>query len=257
MGAAPARPAATEAPTIAPTATIHVISSDELYREDTRAIGETSSSLASFPAGAILPPAHTGESELAVSVLLAAGASIHGELYAPSGPRRAGLLLLGQGSEAWGAFPLRLSEAGFVALVLRANAKTQARQVETMLLSLIALPSVDAGKIAVIGAGAAAELALLGCAANSLCDALALLSPPAQAAMLNVLPSFIERPLWLAAGQDDSAALQQVKALAEAAPGETRFAQVRHGQGASMLSQPELADELVSWLELRLNSQAD
>ena len=257
MGATPATLPATQAPRFTPTATVYIASSDELYRGDTRAIGETNSSLASFPAGAILPPAYSGESERAVSVLLAAGESIRGELYATAGPRRAGLLLLGRGNEAWGAFPLTLSQAGFVALVLQTNAKTQARQVETMLLSLIAHPSVDAGRVAVVGVGAGAELALLGCAANTLCDVLALLGPPAQASMLNVLPSYGARPLWLAASQDDGAALQQAKALAETAQGQTRFVQVRAGQGASMLEHRDLADDLINWLRLNLNTEAD
>ncbi len=253
---ATATQAATFAPRLNLTPTIAIISSDELYGEDSRAIGETSPRLASLPAGAVLPPGRVGDSKRAVTVLLNAATSIGGELYQADELRQPGVLLLSEDLSAWSNFPQRLSQAGYVALVLQTDATTQARQVETMLQSLIALPSVDAGVIGVVGAGRAADLALLGCAVNSLCDALALLSPLSRDTLLNILPSYGARPLWLAAANNDAEAQNTAAALAEAAQGQTRTVLVAEGRGADMLRlQPALQDELLVWLQSQLVSR--
>ncbi len=236
-----------------PTPTIQIVSSEELYGDDGRAVGETSRGLASFPAGAVLPPVATGLSERGVKILLDATSSISGELYQTNGPRQPGVLLLGDDISAWRTLPIRLSQSGYVALVLKTDAMTQSRQLETMLQSLIAIPNVDAGVIAVVGEGRAADLAALGCAVNSLCDALALLSPLSRDTLLNMLPSFGNRPLWLAAANDDAEAHNTASALAEAAQGEAQFVSVNEGRGAAMLDfQPTLEDELVAWLQSHL-----
>ena len=141
------------------TPTIQIVSSEELYGDDSRAVGETSRGLASLPVGAVLPPVATGESERRVKIQLDATSSITGELFQTDGPRQPGVLLLGDDLSAWGTLPFRLSQYGYVTLVLQTDAKTQSRQLETMLQSLIAIPNVDAGVIAVVGEGRAADLA--------------------------------------------------------------------------------------------------
>lgn len=252
----PETPVATLRPRVNLTPTIAIISSDLIYGEDGRAIGETSPSLASLPAGAVLPPERVANSERAVTVLLDAATSIGGELYQPDGQRQPGLLLIGEDLTAWGGFPQRLAGAGFVVLVLQTDSTTQARQIETMLQSLIAVPNVDAGVIAVAGAGRAADLALLGCAVNSLCDSLALLSPLTRDTLLNMLPSYGARPLWLAAGNNDAEAHNTAKDLAEAAQGGARTVLVAEGRGAEMLQlQPALQEDLLSWLQSHLHTQ--
>ncbi len=252
-------PASTPSVTIAPrenlTPTIEILSSEDLYSGDRRAIGETSPVLASLPSGSVLPPAPTGESERGVTVLLDADAFIRGELYQTEGLRRPGALLLSQNVSAWGGLPAKLASNGYVALALQIDSTTQARQIETMLQSLIALPNIDAGIVGVIAEGRAADLALLGCAVNSLCDALALLSPLTRGTLLNMLPSYGARPLWLAAGENDPEALDTVAALAAAARGETRVVHVSAGRGAALLQvQPDLEDELLLWIHSQLGA---
>ena len=162
------------------------------------------------------------------------------------------MLLLGGDIDAWGDLPARLAQHGFVALALETTPSLQARQLETMLQSLIALPAVDPGRIGVLGAGEAADLALLGCAINSLCDALALISPASQASLLNVMPSYGARPLWLAAREGDRAAA----ALAEAAAGDARLVTVAE-QGALLPAHAEVQAELISWLGSQLARDND
>ncbi len=257
FGAAPKVPAtSTPEPRWDPRPTIQVLISEELYGDDSRSIGQTSPSLASFPAGAVLPPVRIGDSERGVTVLLDADTTIRGELYLRGGIRQPGILLLGADASSWEALPLQLSQNGFVVLVLETEPLTQARQVETMLQSLIAIPGVDAGSIGVIGEGRAADLAVLGCAVNSLCDSLALLSPQSRATLLNMIPTYGDRPLWLAAGANDSETYGTAKALSEAALGEVMLVEVAEGRGASMLQfQPDLANQLVQWLLSHLRAQ--
>ncbi len=246
---------ATPAPRIMPSPTIQILRSDQLYAADTRVIGGTSPDLASFPAGAVLPPAPIGDSERAVTVALDASISLSGHLFLVDDMSRPGLLLLGEDLSAWGNLPPRLARSGFVTLVLNTQVSTQARHVETMLQSLIATPGVDASRIGLIGAGRSADLALLACAFNSLCDALALLSPQSQDTLLNVLPSYGARPLLLAAGSDDAESARLASALADAAAGEARLILAAEGRGADLLrTQPDLQDKLIHWLQRHLGA---
>ena len=238
-----------------PLPTIEVLDSEALYRQDSRSIGGTSPSLASFPPGAILPPVPDGLTERGVSIILDAETTLVGEYYPPAGPRQPGVLLLSSRLAGWGALPSTLSRIGFAVLVAQNEPLTPARQVEAMLQSFIAAPGVDAGSIGVIGADEAADIATLGCVVNSLCDALALLSPRSRDILVNVMPSYGDRPIWLAAGEDDREASDTASALAAAAAGEARFHRAIAGRGMALLQhQPDLADDLVSWLRQQLRN---
>jgi len=249
-------PTSTAIPRRDPIPTVEVLDSESLYGQDSRSIGGTKPSLASFPAGAVLPPAPDGRSERGVSIILDAETTLFGELYAPLGPRQPGILLLGTDLAGWGALPATLSQHGIAVLVVQTEPLTPARQVETLLQSLIAAPGVDAGYIGVIGADQAADIAALGCAVNSLCDALALLSPRSRDTLVNMMPSYGDRPIWLAAGQDDKESLDAASALAAAAAGEAKFVEVSAGRGVELLGhQPGLADELLAWMLRHLQAQ--
>ncbi len=249
-------PTGTLVPRRDPIPTIEVLDSEALYGQDSRSIGQTIPSLASFSAGAVLPPVAAGDSERGVIVSLDANTFLAGELFRPDGLRQPGVLLLGADVSGWANLPARLSQDGFVVLALATRPLTQARDIEIMLQSLIAVPGVDAGSIGVIGADFAADIAALGCAVNSLCDALALLSPRSLGTLLNIMPSYGGRPLWLAAGQDDSEALDTATALAEAASGEAQLLEVSAGRGLELLRiQPDLVDELASWMWLQLQAR--
>ena len=140
-------------------------------------------------------------------------------------------------------------------LVLRTGPLTPARQVETMLQSLISIRGVDAGVIGVIGEAQAADIAMLGCAVNSLCDALAVLSPTSRDTLLNMIPSFGERPLWLSASRQDAESHATALALYQTAQGEARFEEVDSGRGAALLqSEPDMVENLVTWFVAQLHS---
>lgn len=223
------------------------------YTDNTRHIGVTSYSFASLPAGAILPPAPSGASERGVTILLDAKTTIPGELYRRGAQPEPAILILGAEISAWGSLPQQLSHAGFVVLALQIGPTTPASQVDLMLQSLIAIPGVNAGAIGIVGEARSADLAMLACSVNTLCDALALFSPISRDTLLNMLPSFGARPLWLAASSHDSESYAAGLALSLAASGPAQFIEAAGGRGAEMLMvQSDLADRLVAFFALHL-----
>ena len=246
-------PAATPVSLNLPTRAASNLSAEALYADTTRHSGVTSFRFASLPAGAVLPPAPSGESELGVSLLLDARTTIRGELYQIGGAAVPAILILGGETAAWGALPQKLSQAGFVVLALQIGQATPARHIDLMLRSLIALPGIDAGAIGLVGEGRAADLAMLGCAVNTLCDALALFSPTSRATLLNMIPSFGARPLWLSASRSDSGSHAAALSLSQALPHQAQFVELPSGFGTELLhAAPGLADQLVDWFSLQL-----
>ena len=243
----------TAAPTAAvsrlvPTPTEFILRTEALYRDDLRHRSVTTFDLASLPAGAILPPAPYGESDRGVSLLLDNGTIIVGELYRQSSQPAPAIMILGAELSAWRSLPQQLSAASFVVLVLQTDPLMPARQVETMLQSLIAIPGVNAGAIGLIGEARSADLAMLGCSVNSLCDALALFSPTSRATLMNMLPSYGERPLWLAVGRNDSQSHAAALALAQGLRGQAQLIELDQGRGADLLRiAPGLEKQLVDW----------
>ncbi len=230
-------------------------SAEAQYSENTRHTGVTSYSFASLPAGAILPPAPSAASERGVTLLLDARTTIPGELYRRGGQPQPAIMILGAEVSAWGSLPNQLSQAGFVVLALQIGPTTPARQVDLMLQSLIAIPGVNAGAIGIAGEARSADLAMLACSVNSLCDALALFSPTSRDTLLNMIPSFGGRPLWLAASRNDSESYAAALALSQALSGQTQFIEAAGGRGADLLNaEPELADRLVAWFKLHLKN---
>ena len=246
-------PAPSAVPRALPTPTEFVLSSEAIYRDAVSHSGVTSADLASLPAGAILPPAPIMDSERGVSVSLDNQTSIVGELYRQGGQPAPAILILGADISAWGSLANQLSEAGFVVLVLRTDSLTPARQVETMLQSLIAIPAVDAGAIGLIGEARSADLAMLGCAVNTLCDALALLSPTSRDTLLNMIPSLGARPVWLAAGRNDSESHAAALFLSQRLRDQAHFLELEQGRGAKLLrADPGIVGQLVDWFVFHL-----
>ncbi len=233
--------------------TPEILTSEELYGDDANVIGRTDPSFASLPVDAVLPPAPLGDSTRRVKVVLEDGSVLEGERYGFSVLRQPGILILSREVSNWRPLAKRLAERGFVVLALETGGWLEAQHLNTILRSLTAISKVDAGWIAIIGAEHSADLALLGCAVNELCDAAALLSPLSRDTLLNMLLSYGARPLWLAAAQDDAEANAAARALARSAAGEAQFLEYERGRGVELLvNQPEIVEQLAEWLSLNL-----
>ncbi len=230
-----------------------ILSSDELYRDDANVLGITDPSYASLPVDGVLPPAPVGASTRRVKVVLEDGSVLEGERYGFGVLRQPGILILSREVTAWRPLSKRLAERGFIVLALETGGWLESQHLRTILLSLTAISKVDAGWIAIIGASQSADLALLGCAVNELCDAAALLSPLSRSTLLNMLPSYGARPIWLAAAKTDAEAHAAALALARSAAGDAHFLEFSHGRGVELLDDhPEIVDQLADWLSLNL-----
>ena len=240
-------------PALAPTPLIQ--RSEELYPTEAAGFGVTDRRFASLPVDAVLPPLPIGESERHIKIVLEDGAVITGERYGFGLLRQPGILLLSASAGDWGALPSQLEDAGFIAIALNVKQGLKARHIETLLRSMLAIATLDGSRIAVVGAGAAADLAFVGCAVNALCRMAALLSPLSRDSLINMLGSYAAKPLWLAAAMDDSEAYATALGLNSAATGEAVLHTPETGRGADLLKRhPHLADELVNWLKAQMGS---
>ena len=239
------------APTLAVSPTPVIRSSDELYEDDDGAfVGQSNPTIAALPVDGDLPPVQSDESENVVEIVLEDGSVLLGDLYQSGDLRRPGILLVGLDRAGWGTLPLELQTAGFTVLVMETGLIPQARNVETMLRTFINVGTVDPARIGVIGEAQGADIVMLACAVDELCDAVALLSPLSRDTLLNVIPGYGTRPLFVATSTQDAESYPTALALTQTAQGDTRFIETGAGRGSSLIQfQPDLTTELVAWFE--------
>lgn len=249
-------------PTIEPTATFFPpqptdIPFDEFYE------GQNDPTAAALAPGAALPPLEVDSTAGAsaasagarlVEVTALDGALLRGQLYQGGAARQPGVLLLAGTGDDWGDLAAQLYQAGFTVLVMPLREPAPLLDFP-ILLQALSSGEADPASLAVIGAGRGADVALLGCAGDLLCDTVVLLSPTDDPAPLNAMAAFNPRPLLLAASEDD-AAFAAAQRLQAAATGEAimqPFASA--GSGTAMLrSRPDLAGLIIQWLRRHIGA---
>jgi pimeloyl-ACP methyl ester carboxylesterase len=168
----------------------------------------------------------------------------------------------------WRELAPQLSALGYATLAidLRGHGKSggelawnrMADDVRLALEYLKSCPDIDPGRIALLGASLGANLALNAAADDPTVRGAALLSPGLDYFGVRTraaLESYGDRPLFIAASEDDEYAARSSQELAELAAGETRFELYRSaGHGAGMLQgAPELPEQLLGWFETLLD----
>lgn len=233
------------APTLAPSPTFFIRDSDQLYGSNITD-GQSNPTVAALPVDAGLPPLAAGtlaaDGGEQVQVVLVDGTQLQGELYGGLA-RRPGVLLLAADADNWGALPTRLIEAGFTVLAL-AFPNPQIADMPALIAALAELGSVDPAHLAIIGADAAADVALAGCAQDAICDAVALLSPQA-ATSRDWLALLTPRPLFIAAAQDDAVSYPVALSLA----GAGTLISAPAGRGTGLLINGDVQDALITFLQ--------
>ncbi len=196
------------APTLAASPTVRILTSEELYSEDNTQ-GQNSPTAAALPSGGGLPPLSFGErTPLGVSapvqIVLDDGVLVEGELYSSGQERLAGVLLLARQRDVWGELPRQLFNNGYTVAVMTLRPSVpRVNDLSTMLLAVSELGTVDPARMAVIGLEEGADLTLLGCAVDALCDGAVLIRPTLRDALLDALSRYGMRPLLLVATPDD------------------------------------------------------
>ncbi len=220
--------------------------------------GQNNPTAAALAPGAAMPPLEIGQPPSGspgrtVEITAEDGTLLIGELYVNTDVLAPGVLLLADEGATWGDFPTRLYAAGFTVLVMNPRPTAAMSDFRVMLQTLIN-GVADPARLGVIGAGGGANVALLGCAADLLCDAVGLLSPVPEAALVDVMPRINPRPMLLTASQEDSETFTLLQSLQAAATGEVLFQPFnRAGAGTGLLqNRPDLGDLIASWLKLVL-----
>jgi len=222
-------------------------------------IGQNNATAAALPSGGELPPLAVGtqsdEARQSVIVTAADGANLVGELYAnPAGARGTGILFIAPDRGGWLDLPLRLQADGYTILSmdLRATMDTAVLpgDFEAMIGALALAGTVDPGRIIVVGAEGGADMGLIGCGVNALCDALAMFSPVDESIMDSATLRYNPRPVFLAVGREDAAFAVGEAVRASARGTMTYEAIPGAGRGTGLLvAQPSLTDRLREWLD--------
>lgn len=238
------------APTLAASPTVEIRSSDDLYGDSIS--GQNNATAAAAPARGGLPPINSGTREpdgsALVEIALSDGTLLIADQYSGAFGRVPGVLLLARDRLAWETLPVQLQAAGYSALSVEIEGTTRAQDIDALLQALMGLSNVDPARIAVMGMGSGADMALMGCALTELCDAAVLLSPQSQNTLANVIATYNPRPLLLAAATSDPVAHPTALALSGLADAGT-LATFDSGQGLGLLrANPALADTVVDWL---------
>lgn len=227
-------------------------------------VGQNIPEAAALVPDSALPPVPEGTPGLIagsqrVALVMPDGVQLSGDLYeavVPSGGRAPGVLLIGETIAAWGDFPARLRDAGYTVLVIegRESAGVSVSDFTVMLRALSEARTVNPGLMAVIGAQAGADAALIGCAVDLLCDTAILISPTARDALLNVMANYNPRPLFVSFSAGDLVAGEIARLLETAATGAFQIAPVSAaGAGAPLLfGAPALTGEIGEWLAAHL-----
>jgi len=242
------------AETLAPTEVIQIQNSQELYGNDITD-GQSNPTAAALPVDAALPPLQSGSigdtGAQAIQMFLEDGTAVSGNLYenGSTDARTAGILIVGHEVEAWGSLPSDLFNAGYTVLVVNMPGLMRAEDMQVLLTSLSENGSVDPARIAAIGAEDSADMVILGCAIYEICDAVVMLSPQSRSAILNVLPNFNPRPMFIAAGQNDAESYATASSIATSFSPASRLVEQSTGSGTGLLTlNSELSVMIIDWL---------
>lgn len=228
--------------------------------------GQNDADAASVPSGSGLPPliltapsgGLIGQQMALVQVTADDGTALMGDFYSvPLGEndqRAPGVLLLAPDRAAWLDLPLRLQRQGLnvLSLTLRApwSPELALADYTAVLNALAAIDTVDPGRLAVVGALEGGAMALRGCAADLLCDALAVFSPSDDGA--GSITAYNPRPLFLALSGEEAGSFGNLRANAT---GPVEYETVETPQrGAGLLqASPAIGDLLLVWLNAALS----
>jgi alpha-beta hydrolase superfamily lysophospholipase len=205
-----------------------------------------------------------------VEVPGAQGLTLKGTYYPAAEAPVPGVLLLhmyGRNRADWADFARRLQSAGVASLAIDLRGHGETREDEDWELAqqdvlsahawLASQAGVAAERTGVVGASIGANLALWLGAEEPGLDAVALLSPGFEYFRVRIeglIERYGDRPVFLAASQDDRYSADTVQALATAASGPAELVVYETaGHGTDMFAaEPDLADRVLDFLQASL-----
>lgn len=244
-------------PTIEASPTLNLVQATNISFD--AVVATSNATVAALAPDSVVPPILIGTPSAnsigqPVSVTAQDGTQLTGTFYQKSdGVRRPGVLILGADVNAWGDLPFRIYDADFTVLVMPLRS-TNAQADFTVMLQALTSGDADPSRLAVIGALDGADVTLLGCAVDKLCDTAILISPSNSPAMPQAMGAFSPRTVLMVASQDDPISFPAVQALQPMNRGEVLvqpFASA--GRGTDILAKrPDLIDLMVAWLQRQI-----
>ncbi len=254
-----------EVPTAVPTRTLSgptAVRTEIIYPViptlsiDDLSLGISEPTAASLPRDAELPPLIMGGegvpgevgSVQSIQITAGDGTQLEGDLYSGAPDQRLpGVLLVAPNRAAWGDFPLRLQARGYTVLSMSMRDAPPLGDFISMLSATAQTGTIDPARIVVIAAEAGADLALVGCAGDLLCDGLAMITP-IDPTGVGYLQMYLPRPLLVAAAEGDSA-FAIADTYRASAPTQIDFQPLTGSErGAALVAtSATLADDLIRW----------
>jgi dienelactone hydrolase len=222
--------------------------------------------ITSTPAEEVVGDAIFGVQE---EIEAADGLQLIGTFYAPVDfePPWPGVILLHMlwsDRTAWDEYALQLAGSGYAvfALDMRGHGETggeidwdlAALDLQQVWDNLAERPDIDPARMGIIGASIGANMALVGGANEPDARTVVLLSPGLSYAGVETkeaMVTFGERPVFIAASQEDTYAADSSRKLHEIAVGEAMRLEMFQdaGHGIFMLeNEPELGGQIIEWL---------
>lgn len=191
------------------------------------------------------------ERPLLITVTLRDGRSLNAEAYTGRAGM-AGVALVGATFEAWGGLPVTLRDAGYTVLTVEGQLGADAAGLSAVFDTLAVQPDVDASRLFVVGVEEAANVALVGCAAQSRCVGAVLITPAELPSLTDAARSMGPRRILLAVSREDSASVRAADVVRQTAQNAVLQAFDEAGRGTQLLStRPDFVRFLREWLAAR------
>jgi len=236
------------APTLAPSPTFSIQNSDELYEQVTPD-GLSNPTVQALPVDSGLPPLAIGtpsnDGAIPIQIVLDDSTALAGSLYEQANGRASGILLVSTDALGWGDLPQQLLLNGHTVLVVEAS-NLAIIDMETLLIALIEMGSVDPARVAVIASRRIADTALLTCAVNQICDYLVLLSPQ-DTGLSTQVEGYNPRPILVASAQTDAQSYPASIALVNNTTNGQLLAYAE-GSGTTLLFNTDLIPQIIGFL---------
>ena len=265
----------TAVPTTAPTVHLPTPTSQESTPTPTQEM-ESEPLVVSEPTDTAIPEMEMEETvthEINEVVISVDGLDLASTFYAPKNQPQPwpGVILLHMlwgNRSSWNEFAIEFADAGFAVLSidLRGHGETGGAvdwesaesDLQQVWRYLTERPDIDPDRTAFVGASIGANLALISGANEPAVHTVVLLSPGLSYAGVKTdaaMQSFGERPVLIAASQEDTYAANSSVALEADALGESQIIMYEDaGHGIFMFqAEPELSQVIIDWLDRFLN----
>jgi len=217
------------APTLAPSPTVAFVPPTNVP-ENMPDRGQSNPEAASLPFESELPPLVLSDDGgvKSVQIVLPDSTTLVGTIYEnpPSNLeesnvelRLPAVMLVSVAETTWGSLPFSLRDSGLTVIEIAFEPTSSTGDFSLAMRAFSETASVNPGAMGVVGLGAGADFALLGCAVELLCDTAVIINPVSATTLANVMLDYGSRPLMTITTAGDTQLQETALLLQDAALG--------------------------------------